>query len=98
MDRRSAARPVPVNSSMLPRFLDCTTRRPKYGRRKLPSRFARNDNLLAGSDEGGDAGDALADNELVHVVGAFVLLDASDILHLPHNAVTLTDALPSHNS
>src|SRR5580704_6102714 len=42
---------------------------------------------------GGDAGDALADHQLVNVVGAFVGEDAFEVVHVAHDAVIVDDAI-----
>src|ERR1700737_961216 len=47
--------------------------------------------------EGGDAGDALADYELVDVVGAFVGGDAFEVVHVAHDAVVVDDAVGAEN-
>src|SRR5258708_27046902 len=48
-------------------------------------------------NEGGDAGDALADYELVNVVGAFVGGDAFEVVHMAHDAVVVDDAISAEN-
>src|SRR5712671_5711198 len=47
--------------------------------------------------EGGDAGYALADYELVDVVGAFVGGDAFEIVHVAHDRVIVDDAVGAEN-
>src|SRR6266403_812953 len=47
--------------------------------------------------EGGDAGYALADYELVDVVGAFVSGDAFEIVHVAHDGVIVDDAVGAEN-
>src|SRR5258706_2826622 len=47
--------------------------------------------------EGGDAGDALADYELVDVVGPFVGGDAFEIVHVAHDGVVVDDAVGAEN-
>src|SRR5262249_26275434 len=49
------------------------------------------------SHKGGDTGDALADYQLVNIVGAFVGVDAFKIVHVPHDAVIVHDAVPAEN-
>src|SRR5260370_26284788 len=44
-------------------------------------------------NEGGDAGDALTDDELVDIVGAFVGEDAFEVVHVTHDAVILNDTV-----
>src|SRR6266436_1686547 len=48
-------------------------------------------------NKGGDAGDALADYELVDVVGAFVGGDAFEIVHVAHDGVVVDDAVGAEN-
>src|SRR5216684_3388675 len=48
-------------------------------------------------NEGGDAGDALADDQLVDVVGAFVGEDALEVVHVAHDAVIVDDAVGAQN-
>src|ERR1700731_1207988 len=47
--------------------------------------------------EGGDAGDALADYELVNVVGTFVSGDAFEVVHVAHDAVVVDDTVGAEN-
>src|SRR6267378_8008895 len=47
--------------------------------------------------EGGDAGYALADDEFVDVVGAFVGGDAFEIVHVAHDGVIVNDAVGPEN-
>src|ERR1700736_878001 len=47
--------------------------------------------------EGGDAGDALADYELVDVVGAFIGEDAFEVVHVAHDRVIVDDAVGAKN-
>src|SRR5712671_30414 len=47
--------------------------------------------------EGGDAGYALADYELVDVVGAFVGGDAFEIVHVAHDGIIVDDAVGAEN-
>src|SRR5882757_7038884 len=47
--------------------------------------------------EGGDAGYALADDEFVDVVGAFVGGDAFEIVHVAHDGVIVDDAVGAEN-
>src|SRR5713226_874762 len=41
----------------------------------------------------GDAGDALADHQLVNVVRPLVGVHALEVVHVPHNAVIVHDAV-----
>src|SRR6267154_1214466 len=47
--------------------------------------------------EGGDAGYALADDELVDVVGAFIGGDAFEIVHVAHDGVIVDDPVGPEN-
>src|SRR5215831_12500034 len=48
-------------------------------------------------DKRRDAGDALADHQLVNVVGAFVGVDAFEIVHVAHDAVIVDDDVGAEN-
>jgi hypothetical protein len=47
--------------------------------------------------EGGEAGDALADDEAMNVVSAFVGGDRLQVVHVTHNAVIIDDAIGAEN-
>src|SRR5258707_15279398 len=50
-----------------------------------------------GSHKGGNAGDFFSDSEFVNVVGAFVSVNAFEVVHVAHDAVIVDDAVGAEN-